>query len=66
MTKKPPPYDCVQAKRDAQTRIYESIRDRSRDEQVEFFRKEAASGELGAWWKQIRTQKEARPSSDTA
>lgn len=65
MTKTPTSYDYVQAKRDAQARIYEAIRHRSRAEQVAFFRKEAASGDLGVWWEQLRARKAARSSTGT-
>lgn len=66
MKKKSTSYDCVKAKRDAQARIYEAIRDRSRAEQVTFFQEEAASGELGTWWRRIRTQKSAPSSPEKA
>ena len=44
-------YDCVAAKREAQARIYEDIKDRSHEEQAAYYRQQSASGELGAWWK---------------
>ena len=59
-----PPFDCVQSKREAQTRIAEQIAPLSRQEQVAFFRDEAATGELGDWWKRLREDHASRPESD--
>jgi predicted secreted Zn-dependent protease len=57
-------YNCVKAKRAAQKRIADQIEGLSRREQVDFFRREAATGELGAWWKQIREGRASKSSSD--
>ena len=63
MTKKTKAYDCVAAKRRAQARIYDQIHDRSPVEQIAFFRREAAAGDLGTWWRQLHESKQARASS---
>jgi len=47
-------FDCVEFKRKAQLRIYESIKDLSPSEEIEYFRKAAERGPLGAWWKTAR------------
>lgn len=47
-------FDCVEFKRQAQSRIYERIRGLSPEEEIEYFRKAAAEGPLGQWWKSIR------------
>jgi hypothetical protein len=62
MTKDPNSFDGMQAKREVQTRIYDEIRGRSRSEQVHFFRTEATRGDIGAWWQQVRSRKQADTS----
>ena len=47
-------FDCVEFKRQAQSRIYERIRDLSPKEEIEYFRKAADEGPLGQWWKSIK------------
>jgi hypothetical protein len=64
MTTRPTPYDCVQATREAQRRIADQLQGLSRSEQVDFFRAEAATGELGAWWTQLRGERASQSSTD--
>ena len=49
-------YDCVAAKREAQARIYEDIKGRSREEQAAYYRQQSASGDLGVWWQRVRAR----------
>ena len=49
-------YDCVAAKREAQARIYEDIKGRSREEQAAYYRQQSASGDLGASWQRVRAR----------
>jgi hypothetical protein len=46
-------FDCVELKREAQARIYERIKNLSPEEEIEYFRKAAEEGPLGAHWKAI-------------
>jgi hypothetical protein len=47
----------VAAKREAQARIYEDIKGRSPEEQADYYRRQSASGDLGAWWQRVRALK---------
>jgi hypothetical protein len=58
------PFDCVQSKREAQKRIAEQLATLSREEQVAFFRHEAATGELGEWWQRLRETRSSSPELD--
>ena len=55
-TSKAKDFDCVEFKRRAQVRIYEEIKGMSPEEEIAYFRKAAARGPLGRWWKAIRQQ----------
>ena len=46
-------FDCIAFKEKAQAEIYEEIRDLSRAEQIEYFKRTAASGPLGALRKRL-------------
>jgi type IV pilus biogenesis protein CpaD/CtpE len=54
----------VQSKREAQKRIAEQLATLSREEQVAFFRYEAATGELGEWWQRLRETRTSSPETD--
>lgn len=47
-------FDCIEFKRQAQSRIYERIRNLSPEEEIEYFRKAADEGPLAEWWRAIR------------
>jgi len=49
-------FDCVEFKRQAQSRIYERIKGLSPQEEIEYFRQAADEGPLGQWWKSIRAR----------
>jgi hypothetical protein len=50
-------YDCVGAKREAQARIHEDIKGRSREEQAAYYRQQSASGDLGVWWQRVHARR---------
>ena len=52
-TKRTPAVDCVALKRQAQAKIYADTKEMSAAEEVEYFRRRARSGALGAWWKRL-------------
>jgi len=54
MMKSKKKFDCVAFKHSAQMKIYEEIKDQSRDEQIRYFREKAASGEFASWWNKIQ------------
>ncbi len=45
--------DCVALKRRAQTKIYADTKGMSVADQIDYFRRRAESGALGAWWKRV-------------
>ncbi|MGO9273383.1 MAG: hypothetical protein ACLQOO_24620 [Terriglobia bacterium] len=46
-------FDCVGFKRKVQAEIYEEIKGLSPEEEIEYFRRTAADGALGQWWKAL-------------
>ncbi|GEM_PF-705411 len=46
-------FDCVEFKRQAQSKIYEETKGMSTHEQIAYFHKRAASGSIGRWWKTL-------------
>ena len=48
-----PAVDCVALKRRAQEQIYADTKGLSVAEQIAYFRRRAAAGALGGWWKQV-------------
>ena len=55
-------FDCVEFKRQAQSRIYERIKGLSPQEEIEYFRQAADEGPLGQWWKSIKARPVPRPT----
>jgi len=43
-------FDCLAFKRAAQLRIYDEIKDLSREDQLAYFHTKADHGPLSAWW----------------
>lgn len=43
-------FDCIEMKRDAQTRIYEEIKGMSHQEQIAYFQKAVRSSRFREWW----------------
>jgi len=52
-TKTKKKFDCIAFKEEAQARIYEEIKDLSRQEQVDYFNAYVESGPLAEWWKKV-------------
>lgn len=50
------PFDCMAFKRRVQEEIYAETQGLSASQQVEYFRRHAATGPLGLWWQSLRTQ----------
>jgi len=46
-------FDCVGFKRKAQAEIYAEIKGLSPEDEIEYFRRKAADGPLGQWWKAL-------------
>ena len=51
-------FDCIAFKRKAQAEIYEEIKGLSPEEEIEYFRRRAAAGPLGKWWKALERRSE--------
>ena len=47
-------FDCVEFKRQAQTRIYAAIRQLSPTDEIAYFRQAAERGPLADWWRRIQ------------
>jgi hypothetical protein len=46
-------FDCIEFKRRAQAEIYQEIKGLSPEKQIAYFRRRAAQGPLGKWWKAL-------------
>jgi hypothetical protein len=46
-------FDCIEFKRRAQAEIYQEIKGLSPEKQIAYFRRRAAHGPLGKWWKAL-------------
>ena len=44
-------FDCIGFKRKVQAEICQEIKGLSPEEEIEYFRRRAAAGPLGKWWK---------------
>jgi hypothetical protein len=52
-------FDCIGFKRKVQAEIYEEIKGLSPEAEIEYFRRRAATGPLGDWWKALQRRSEA-------
>ena len=59
-------FDCIGFKRKVQAEIYEEIRGLSREEQIEYFRRRAADGPLGKWWKALERRSGAAAGKEVS
>jgi len=57
-------FDCIGFKRKVQAEIYQEIRGLSPDEQIQYFRRSAADGPLGRWWKALGRRSESAPGKE--
>lgn len=53
--------DCIVLKRQAQTRIFDDIKELSPKEQMEYFKNRAEDGALGEWWKRVKSGASRNP-----
>ena len=53
-------FDCVAFKHEVQAKIYEEIKNLPPQEEIDYFRKRAEEGSLGAWWKEVKAQTRER------
>ena len=59
-------FDCIGFKRKVQAEIYEEIRGFSPEEQIEYFRRRAADGPLGKWWKALERRSGAAAGKEVS
>jgi hypothetical protein len=52
-------FDCIEFKRRVQAEIYVEIKGLSPEAEIEYFRRRAATGPLGKWWKALQRRTEA-------
>jgi len=51
-------FDCIGFKRKVQAEIYEEIKGLSPEDEIEYFRRRAATGPLAKWWKGLKQRPE--------
>ena len=51
-------FDCIGFKRKAQAEIYREIKGLSPEQEIEYFRRGAAAGPLGRWWRALERRSE--------
>ncbi len=51
-------FDCVEFKRKVQAEIYKEIKGLSPEQEIEYFRRRAATGPLGEWWQALERRSE--------
>jgi hypothetical protein len=52
-------FDCVEFRHRAQLRIYGAIKDLSPEQEIDYFRRAAAQGPLGIWWRSLHPREAA-------
>ena len=58
-------FDCIEMKRGIQAEIHEEIKNLTRAQELEYWRRSAEQGPWGDWWRQIyRQAKAAQPRRD--
>jgi hypothetical protein len=55
-------FDCVEMKRGIQAEIHQEIKDLTRAEELEYWRKSVQAGPWGGWWREIYREAQARES----
>ena len=58
-------FDCIAFKEQAQSEVYEEIKDLTPEQQVDYFNKHARNGPLGQWWRKLRPASPTRPVRTT-
>jgi hypothetical protein len=59
-------FDCVGFKYKAQAEIYQEIKGLSPEEEIEYFRRKAADGPLGQWWKALERNSRAGAGNEAS
>jgi hypothetical protein len=59
-------FDCIAFKRQAQMEIYEEIKGLSREEEIAYFRRQAATGPLGNFWKALEPRAKAEAGAEAS
>jgi hypothetical protein len=59
-------FDCIEFKRQAQAEIYEETKGLSPEEQIEYFRRRAADGPVGNWWKALERRSGAAAGKEVS
>jgi len=59
-------FDCVEFKRKVQHEIYEEIKGLSPQGEIEYFRRRAAAGPLGKWWKALERRSQTTSKEETS
>jgi hypothetical protein len=59
-------FDCIEFKRKSQAEIYEEIKGLSPEEEIEYFRRRAAAGPLGKFWKALDRRSVAGAGSEAS
>lgn len=54
MSKKNKKFDCVDSKNKTQAKIYKDTKGMSHEDQILYFKKNAESGSLGQWFKNLK------------
>ncbi|MBI4548997.1 MAG: hypothetical protein HY707_13520 [Ignavibacteriae bacterium] len=57
-THKKKDFDCIEIKRDAQSKIYEAIKQMTPEEEIAYFRKSVDNSKLSKWWKSVPSRVE--------
>ena len=55
-TKSDKTFDCIQYKRQVQSKIYDEIKAMTHQQEIAYFQRRAESSALGQWWKRIKTR----------
>ncbi len=53
MTKHKKEFDCIHIKRDAQLKIYETIKQMTPEEEITYFRRSVNKSKFSKWWESI-------------
>ena len=46
-------FDCIQVKRDAQAKIYQTIKQMTPEEEIAYFRQSVDQSKFSKWWKSV-------------
>ncbi len=57
-THKKKDFDCVEMKRNAQSKIYEAIKQMTPEEEISYFRQSVERSKFSKWWKSASSRAE--------